>query len=148
MLLVIEVRSVITKKPTDPVLEGKVNAESVDPEKLIFCILCDHLVYKSSHHCFRCGKCASDFDHHCKYLNVCIGESNYVGFLRLLATYILYDVLLIVLVFQQEYSLLMVGYLVVTGGLTGLALALLVFHIYLNHCLGLTTIEYLMPEKK
>lgn len=55
LLLVIEVRSVITKKPTDPVLEGKVNSESVDPEKLIFCILCDHLVYKSSHHCFRCG---------------------------------------------------------------------------------------------
>jgi hypothetical protein len=106
------------------------------------------LVFKSSHHCFRCGKCAHDFDHHCKYLNVCIGRSNYIGFLRLLATYILYNFLLIGLVFLQEYSAVMLAYLILTGGLTGLALALLAFHIYLNHYLGLTTIEYLMPEKK
>lgn len=39
------------------------------------------------------------------------------------------------------------GYLALTVFLLGLVLALLIFHIYLNHWLGMRTIEYLMPRK-
>lgn len=28
-------------------------------------------------HCMTCGKCTEDFDHHCRYLNVCIGGRTY-----------------------------------------------------------------------
>jgi len=28
-------------------------------------------------HCWSCNKCVAGFDHHCRYLNQCIGESNY-----------------------------------------------------------------------
>jgi len=28
-------------------------------------------------HCWSCNKCVTGFDHHCRYLNQCIGESNY-----------------------------------------------------------------------
>ena len=32
-----------------------------------------------------CNKCVAVFDHHCPYLNTCIGKQNYVSFLITLA---------------------------------------------------------------
>ena len=28
-------------------------------------------------HCRKCNKCVTNFDHHCVYLNNCIGQKNY-----------------------------------------------------------------------
>lgn len=41
-----------------------------------------------------------------------------------------------------------IGYIALTVMLMSLVLALLIFHIYLNHWLGMRTIEYLMPQKQ
>lgn len=42
------------------------------------------LVQPKSKHCRRCDKCVADFDHHCAFLNNCIGSRNYRCFLALL----------------------------------------------------------------
>lgn len=39
---------------------------------------------KRRFHCRRCNKCTADFDHHCPYLNQCIGGWNYKYFYCLL----------------------------------------------------------------
>lgn len=39
-------------------------------------------------HCGQCNKCVQGFDHHCKWLNTCVGESNYRLFVSLLVAYV------------------------------------------------------------
>ena len=34
-------------------------------------------------HCRTCDKCVGGFDHHCKWLNNCVGEKNYKSFFAL-----------------------------------------------------------------
>merc|ERR1711988_2048758 len=38
-------------------------------------------------HCKACNKCVTGFDHHCPFLNQCIGDSNYKLFFVVLTTY-------------------------------------------------------------
>ncbi|GJN13157.1 hypothetical protein PR202_ga31497 [Eleusine coracana subsp. coracana] len=47
------------------------------------------LVLQNSKHCRVCDKCIDGFDHHCRWLNNCIGKTNYKGFFVLMASAVL-----------------------------------------------------------
>lgn len=49
------------------------------------CPICETHVLEKTKHCMQCNRCTVDFDHHCKWLNNCIGKSNYRYFLYLIA---------------------------------------------------------------
>ena len=73
------------------VIKRKAEAAHVPPPPLPpgatnFCYLCESNVRKRSKHCRRCNKCVDTFDHHCPWLNTCIGAVNYRHFLALLCT--------------------------------------------------------------
>ena len=38
-------------------------------------------------HCGECNRCVKQFDHHCLFLNNCIGANNYKYFIALIYTY-------------------------------------------------------------
>ncbi|CAF1001235.1 unnamed protein product [Brachionus calyciflorus] len=46
-----------------------------------FCKICLIVVPLKTKHCRKCNKCVTDFDHHCIYLNNCIGGRNYKIFI-------------------------------------------------------------------
>lgn len=51
------------------------------------CHLCN--IYTSSKitkHCSLCNKCVEHFDHHCKWLNTCVGRRNYAAFVASVGT--------------------------------------------------------------
>jgi palmitoyltransferase len=52
-----------------------------------FCDRCDTHVSDQSKHCRRCNRCTLRFDHHCIWLNNCIGSSNYSVFLALIISF-------------------------------------------------------------
>lgn len=51
------------------------------------CHLCNiHTSTRRTKHCSICNKCVDQFDHHCKWLNNCIGRRNYVAFIACVTT--------------------------------------------------------------
>ncbi|XP_041799139.1 palmitoyltransferase ZDHHC11 isoform X2 [Chelmon rostratus] len=70
------------------------------------CYLCDVKVGPKVKHCGVCNKCVEDFDHHCKWLNTCVGGRNYWCFFVALSSATLGVFLLIVVIlfiFIQHY---------------------------------------------
>ncbi|XP_072968070.1 protein S-acyltransferase 18 [Typha angustifolia] len=62
--------------------------DAVSPHRkeddISFCALCDFEVKLHSKHCRSCNRCVDGFDHHCKWLNNCIGRRNYTTFILLM----------------------------------------------------------------
>ncbi|CAI2299347.1 unnamed protein product [Caenorhabditis sp. 36 PRJEB53466] len=50
-----------------------------------FCTICEVRTQKETKHCKLCNFCIDDFDHHCIWLNNCIGGRNYRPFVVLVS---------------------------------------------------------------
>lgn len=55
-------------------------APGADLKRVKYCRYCEVDVQVHSKHCWECNKCVDDFDHHCPWLNTCIGARNYPPF--------------------------------------------------------------------
>lgn len=51
--------------------------DDMAPEGMRSCVFCRRYVLASCKHCSVCDKCIPDFDHHCRWLNSCVGGRNY-----------------------------------------------------------------------
>lgn len=141
--------------------EAREQSRSFDLSNLPkWCKFCLIHTYKSSKHCSHCRKCVAVFDHHCHWVNNCVGRRNYACFLVLICSV------------QGQ----MVGFVGCAGTVVGelvregstgerievaillavlvLALAvllfngaLILFHAYLRYS-GLTTYDFLKRRKE
>ncbi|KAG2393659.1 hypothetical protein C9374_007190 [Naegleria lovaniensis] len=152
----------LKEKGLEPVYEGK---------KIVFCKHCKLIVYETSKHCKLCMKCVQGFDHHCRWLNMCIGEKNYkIFFVFLTDTYfLLLYVFLAKVAYVIEGSINFedfskrllaiysfshpIAHLVVVGvgGIVTLIVALSLTQLFFLHIkliyLKKTTYEYLMEKR-
>ena len=127
-------------------------------------------VLKSSRHCQFCGKCVAGFDHHCKWLNTCIGRENYRYFFGTVTGVILFLFVHLTMIAIQLsrvsrgeisddledafgpdfpeplYLAILIGSAAVIVTVTLLMLQLWTFHVFLIYS-GLTTYEYIMNER-
>ncbi|XP_066316319.1 probable protein S-acyltransferase 22 [Miscanthus floridulus] len=65
------------------------SSEQNASEGMFFCSLCEAEVLQHSKHFRVCNKCVDGFDHHCRWLNNCIGKRNYKRFFILMASAVL-----------------------------------------------------------
>lgn len=48
-----------------------------DTQYLQFCSVCKGFKAPRSHHCKKCGRCVLKMDHHCPWINGCVGHANH-----------------------------------------------------------------------
>lgn len=64
--------------PSDPRIYGeKIPFKGT---QINYCTICKSTVEMQSKHCAKCDRCTENFDHHCEWLNNCIGSRNYRSF--------------------------------------------------------------------
>lgn len=137
-----------------------------------YCEKCEFHVQVLTKHCGQCNWCTSGFDHHCKWLNNCIGKKNYRGFFLLcvlVSIFSLFKVIIcaVSIVITGAWFGDMVNHmthdvkfngviatLVLTGILTIINLIVLIavtnllfFHLWIGFK-GITTFEYIMRRRK
>lgn len=69
--------------------KGMLFATRYDHHTQTVCNHCRQVVARSCRHCSQCDKCVVGFDHHCRWLNHCIGSRNYRYFFTFLTMTVL-----------------------------------------------------------
>jgi hypothetical protein len=73
------------------------------------CPYCVSKKHKNTRHCFACKKCVKNHDHHCKWINNCIGKNNYNYFQTFLITLfasVIYDFMYYAFVALQIFGII------------------------------------------
>eukprot|EP01016_Furgasonia_blochmanni_P047616 TRINITY_DN7012_c0_g1_i6.p1 TRINITY_DN7012_c0_g1~~TRINITY_DN7012_c0_g1_i6.p1 ORF type:complete len:694 (-),score=79.66 TRINITY_DN7012_c0_g1_i6:724-2805(-) len=148
-IMILQRRARFDKKPIEEI-------ESCE----YYCNYCLTQVGDDSKHCKRCDRCVDGFDHHCKWVNNCVGKKNYkiffvmvVSVLSFMLCYAVSAIYALVLCHVDDHfsseSNIYVRYIFLL--LTGLAalvftvldLNLLLFHVWLIRK-GMTTYQYIL----
>ena len=59
-----------------------------------FCSYDEVIKSETSFHCFTCNRCVELFDHHCPFINNCLGYRNHKYFLVFLCSYALFLIIM------------------------------------------------------
>lgn len=137
-----------------------------------FCTDCQFEVQITTKHCNKCGCCIDQFDHHCVWLNLCVGKPNYRLFITTCivnAISLIYSLIYSLAVCRPRHDLpiiqtkfpvrfdkktlnskgihaIIIVNVVVDGIVIVLLIQLLIFHAYLK-VKGITTYEFITRHR-
>lgn len=60
--------------------------KATDTQYLQYCSVCEGYKAPRSHHCRKCRRCVMKMDHHCPWINNCVGHYNHCHFVAFLAS--------------------------------------------------------------
>jgi hypothetical protein len=114
-------------------------------------------VKERSRHCRACDRCVEDFDHHCMWINNCVGGLNYRAFLAMIlsafSNLLLYVLALITLTVHSAPSSFLPAFAAawVSGSINSIFVLLLInlilLHLYLINK-GISTYEFIMAQRE
>lgn len=119
------------------------------------CDVCNLVCPNHSKHCRICARCTLRFDHHCVWLNTCIGAGNHLTFLLLLIFITMHGVYFLVVRYEHNaYYSPLVDSSVLNGVTLHVIfcvisiLGLLLLQLYQLVFLGITTYERIKNKKR
>eukprot|EP00457_Paulinella_chromatophora_P002513 gb/GEZN01002518.1/.p1 GENE.gb/GEZN01002518.1/~~gb/GEZN01002518.1/.p1 ORF type:complete len:744 (+),score=77.01 gb/GEZN01002518.1/:109-2340(+) len=150
----------------DPSAKGPLATSGTDANQ---CKTCRVIMLPETKHCSLCDKCVERFDHHCIYLNTCVGKKNYRSFFLTIncLTFLLADQVVMLLIwlihnFQHDPKyvaaleasrLVAVMHLAIAAGTGfipvisfGLVLSLVAFHTLIQ-VMGVTTYQWIIRRR-
>jgi len=140
-------------------------------EEVKYCWVCQTEVHVHSMHCKYCDKCVSHFDHHCMWLNTCIGAENYGTFFKsvwcitlLTSVHLLALILFYIGYFNKSWGVrersdflhegspeIVLGFNLAVGvfvfAIVAMVVQLLMFHRGLKRD-GMTTYQFIMQDSQ
>lgn len=108
-------------------------SEFIEKEKdlLNLCTYCEVIKSETSFHCLFCGRCTELFDHHCPFINNCLGYRNYRYFLIFIFSYFLFLCVVIAELTRNQVEII--------WGQSGAQIKITVATIILMILIGLST---------
>ena len=110
-----------------------------------------------SRHCKTCDRCVEDFDHHCMWINNCVGGNNYRSFFVMIVGAFLnlffYVAALLSLTFEARPHDFLSQFIVAwcSGTINAifvlLLINLIILHLYLIHK-GISTYEFIVIQRQ
>lgn len=123
---------------------------------MLYCDICRSYVNVSSRHCRACVRCVENFDHHCMWINNCVGGKNYRLFIVMISATFTSMVIYIASVGMLWGEGLYSSFILEMGFVWGSSIIVIIFillilnlillHIYLNY-LGLTTYQFIIKRR-
>lgn len=92
----------------DPTIDFLAIIEEFDPNQL--CPECEVIRTSRSRHCNICNRCVNRFDHHCPWINNCVGAGNHGWFYLYILSTLLYASSLMIMSGQSLYYLMVIKF--------------------------------------